>query len=93
MADDPKAPTEHIDFQDVDRLAAARQLTEDEFLRVEKSLKRKLDLRLLMCVWLIFVMNYLDRVSGTSALVLDNASRDSKTLRNCIFPCLLTVLC
>lgn len=71
MADNSKAPTEHIDFQDVDRLAPARQLTEDEFLRVEKSLKRKLDLRLLMCVWLIFVMNYLDRVSGTSALIPD----------------------
>ncbi|GFN21282.1 MFS transporter [Aspergillus tubingensis] len=69
MADDPKAPTEHIDFQDVDRLAAARQLTEDEFLRVEKSLKRKLDLRLLMCVWLIFVMNYLDRNNISAAKV------------------------
>lgn len=27
-----------------------------------KKLKRKLDVRLLACMWLIFIMNYLDRV-------------------------------
>lgn len=38
-------------------------MSEEEFLAAEKRLKRKLDLRLLACVWLIFVLNYLDRVS------------------------------
>ena len=46
------------------RLALAQVMSEDEFLAVEKRLKRKLDVRLLGCVWLIFVLNYLDRVSS-----------------------------
>jgi hypothetical protein len=45
------------------RLAVAQGMSEEEFLDSEKSLKRKLDVRLLACFWLIFVMNYLDRVS------------------------------
>lgn len=44
------------------RLQAAQDMTEAEFLAAEKKLTRKLDLRLLACVWVIFVMNYLDRV-------------------------------
>lgn len=44
------------------RLQAAQDMTDQEFLAAEKKLKRKLDLRLLACVWVIFVMNYLDRV-------------------------------
>lgn len=44
------------------RLQAAQDMTEEEFLAAEKKLTRKLDLRLLACVWVIFVMNYLDRV-------------------------------
>ncbi|KAI0175017.1 MFS transporter [Pestalotiopsis sp. NC0098] len=43
------------------RLAIAQGMSEEEFLAAEKRLKRKLDLRLLACVWLIFVLNYLDR--------------------------------
>lgn len=45
------------------RLAPAQAMSEEEFLDAEKKLKRKLDIRLLACVWLIFVLNYLDRVS------------------------------
>lgn len=44
------------------RLQAAQDMTEAEFFAAEKKLTRKLDLRLLACVWVIFVMNYLDRV-------------------------------
>lgn len=48
------------------RLTLAQNMSEEEFLDAEKKLKRKLDLRLLLCVWIIFVMNYLDRVSRAS---------------------------
>jgi hypothetical protein len=44
------------------RLAPAQNMSPEEIAVVEKRLKRKLDLRLLCCVWVIFVMNYLDRV-------------------------------
>lgn len=45
------------------RLAPAQSMSEEEFTAVEKKLKRKLDVRLMTMVWLIFVLNYLDRVS------------------------------
>lgn len=45
------------------RLALAQNLSPEEFAIAEKKLKRKMDLRLLACMWLIFVLNYLDRVS------------------------------
>lgn len=44
------------------RLAPAQRLSEEEYARAEKHLKRKLDVRLVAMVWLIFVLNYLDRV-------------------------------
>lgn len=44
------------------RLEVAQQMSPEELMDMEKRLKRKLDLRLLACVWLIFVLNYLDRV-------------------------------
>lgn len=51
-------------IRDIDgnRLYPAQQMSEEEFAAAEKSLKRKLDLRLTAMVWLIFVLNYLDRV-------------------------------
>lgn len=73
------AETKSLDIQN--RLATAQNMSEEEFLDAEKSLKRKLDLRLLGCVWVIFIMNYLDRVSlslyratlpFTNAIVLQN---------------------
>lgn len=45
------------------RLAPAQAMSEEEFAAVEKRLKQKLDIRLMTMVWLIFVLNYLDRVS------------------------------
>lgn len=49
--------------QEGNRLALAQAMGSEEFLAAEKALKRKLDMRLLASVWLIFVLNYLDRVS------------------------------
>jgi hypothetical protein len=47
---------------ETNRLALAQNMTPEAFARVEKSLIRKLDIYLLTCVWLIFILNYLDRV-------------------------------
>jgi hypothetical protein len=49
----PMADLKHVE---------GRQMSPEELLDAEKSLKRKLDIRLLFCVWVIFVLNYLDRV-------------------------------
>lgn len=46
------------------RLLPAQNMTEEEFLEAEKKLRRKLDSRLLLTMWFIFVLNYLDRVSA-----------------------------
>ncbi|KAK1449570.1 pantothenate transporter liz1 [Colletotrichum melonis] len=54
---------------DQNRLAPAQIMSEEEFLDAEKKLKRKLDKRLLACVWLIFVLNYLDRNNIAAAKV------------------------
>ncbi|KAL4900396.1 hypothetical protein BDW74DRAFT_170804 [Aspergillus multicolor] len=51
------------------RLAPAQLMSPDEFAAVEKRLKRKLDVRLMLCVWIIFVMNYLDRNNISAAKV------------------------
>lgn len=48
------------------RLEVAQQMSPEELKDMEKRLKCKLDLRLLACVWLIFVLNYLDRVGFCS---------------------------
>jgi hypothetical protein len=45
------------------RVAIAQQMSEEEFLDSEKSLKRKLDLRLTSMVVFIYILNFLDRVS------------------------------
>lgn len=66
-----KAPSvvDHIEDHKIDcnpetnRLALAQNMTMEEFAAAEKKLKRKLDIRLMFPMWLIFVMNYLDRVS------------------------------
>lgn len=52
----------HVEGPEENRLTEAQEMSPEELLNVEKSLKRKLDIRLLACVWVIFVMNYLDRV-------------------------------
>ncbi|KAF5005261.1 hypothetical protein FDECE_8247 [Fusarium decemcellulare] len=54
---------------DQNRLAPAQAMSEEEFLDAEKKVKRKLDIRLLACVWLIFVLNYLDRNNIAAAKV------------------------
>lgn len=57
-----------------DRLTPARTMTPEQFALAEKRLKKKLDMRLLLCVWIIFVMNYLDRVISPSLCTFDWAS-------------------
>lgn len=57
-----------------DRLTPARIMTPEQFALAERKLKKKLDLRLLLCVWVIFVMNYLDRVISPSLCTFDRAS-------------------
>jgi hypothetical protein len=47
---------------ETNRLALAQNMTPEAFAHAEKSLIRKLDIYLLTCVWLIFILNYLDRV-------------------------------
>ncbi|TDZ32927.1 MFS transporter prlL [Colletotrichum spinosum] len=51
------------------RLAPAQLMSKEEFEAAERQLKKKLDLRLLACVWLIFVLNYLDRNNIAAAKV------------------------
>ena len=64
MDDGPKIKeAEMKSLENENRLTLAQNMSEEEFLDAEKKLKLKLDLRLLLCVWIIFVMNYLDRVS------------------------------
>ncbi|KAM0550196.1 hypothetical protein ACHAPJ_009044 [Fusarium lateritium] len=52
-----------------DRLAPAHAMSEEEFAKIEIKLKRKLDARLLCCVWLIYIMNFLDRNNIAAAKV------------------------
>lgn len=44
------------------RLAQAQRMSEEEYLDAEKRLKRKLDIRLMGAIWIIYILNYLDRV-------------------------------
>ncbi|KAJ6012643.1 hypothetical protein N7522_002998 [Penicillium canescens] len=74
MDDSAKPTVEHHQDDDLkdeepNRLAPAQQMSEEELAATEKTLKRKLDLRLLGCLWLIFVMNYLDRTNIGAAKV------------------------
>ncbi|KAJ0337656.1 hypothetical protein COL922a_006550 [Colletotrichum nupharicola] len=55
------------------RLAPAQLMSKEEFEAAEKKLKKKLDLRLLACVWLIFILNYLDRNNIAAAKVASMA--------------------
>lgn len=65
-----KAASDAVEIEDAkvdmnpetNRLALAQMLGSEEFLVAENKLKRKLDIRLLGTMWLIFVLNYLDRV-------------------------------
>jgi hypothetical protein len=41
--------------------AALQHLSDEEIMVLEKRLRRKIDLRLLPCMILIYIMNYLDR--------------------------------
>lgn len=59
---DQLAETQSLANSD-NRLLPAQNMTEEEFLEAEKKLRRKLDSRLLLTMWFIFVLNYLDRVS------------------------------
>lgn len=59
---DQLAETQSLANSD-NRLLPAQNMSEEEFLEAEKKLRRKLDSRLLLTMWLIFVLNYLDRVS------------------------------
>lgn len=72
MADTMK-PVEDFDVKetssDDNRLAIAQHMSTEEFREAEKKLKRKLDVRLLACMWLIFILNYLDRVCSLIYLI------------------------
>ncbi len=46
------------------RLALAQEISPAEFSAASKSLRRKLDLRLMLMAWTMFVFNFFDRVSG-----------------------------
>lgn len=70
----PQATVEEDGEATDNRLAIAQGMSEEEFLDAEKQLKRKLDLRLLACVWLIFVLNYLDRVSIHHQILVRSSS-------------------
>lgn len=48
-----------------------RLLAEDERVIAERKLKRKLDMRLMPCIFVIFIMNY---VSFTATLALEGSS-------------------
>lgn len=86
MTDIDKHPIDQVSLADPkdevqeNRLAPAQALSEEEFLEAEKSLKRKLDMRLLAAVWLIFVMNYLDRVRTHLFSVIQQLSRTILTI-------------
>ncbi|KAH6663704.1 major facilitator superfamily domain-containing protein [Halenospora varia] len=54
---------------DTNRLALAQMMGSEEFRLAEKKLKQKLDIRLLAVMWLIFVLNYLDRNNIAAAKV------------------------
>ncbi|KAL4772410.1 major facilitator superfamily domain-containing protein [Aspergillus nidulans var. acristatus] len=76
MADSIKPEVSQTDFDNgakedaqVNRLAPAQMMSPEEFAMTEKRLKRKLDLRLMLCIWIIFVMNYLDRNNISAAKV------------------------
>jgi hypothetical protein len=70
--------TEMTDLDKVDRdpttnrLAYAQNMSQEEYLAAENSLKWKLDCRLLSMLWLIFILNYLDRVRKNSFLGTNN---------------------
>ena len=72
MADTMK-PVEDVDVKetssDENRLAITQHMSTEEFREAEKKLKRKLDVRLLACMWLIFILNYLDRVCSLIYLI------------------------
>ncbi|KAK4500882.1 hypothetical protein PRZ48_009074 [Zasmidium cellare] len=51
------------------RVAAAQHMSEEEFLLIEKKLKRKLDLRCTAMLTFIYVLNYLDRNNIAAAKV------------------------
>ena len=44
------------------RLNRVQQMSSDDFTRIEKRLKQKLDLRLTGMIVFIYILNYLDRV-------------------------------
>lgn len=55
------------------RLAQAQRMSEEEYLDAEKRLKRKLDIRLMSAIWVIYVLNYLDRVSQAALMFESDA--------------------
>jgi hypothetical protein len=64
--DDASLPDKNDRNPETNRLALAQNMSAEEFVTAEKELKRKLDIRLLACVWFIFILNYLDRVRSPS---------------------------
>ncbi|WYZ45658.1 hypothetical protein EsH8_VIII_000974 [Colletotrichum jinshuiense] len=57
------------EVQEPNRMAEAQAMSEEEIAVIEKKLKLKLDFRLLFIVWVIFIMNYLDRKNIAAAKV------------------------
>jgi hypothetical protein len=56
------------------RLALAQEMSPAELSAASKSLRRKLDLRLISMAWLMFVFNYFDRVRGSSRILSDEGN-------------------
>ncbi|KAK0642834.1 putative transporter [Lasiodiplodia hormozganensis] len=78
--EDENKPSEQVSVSDkgvgsivqdpnTNRLALAQALSPEDFAAAEASVKKKLDVRLLLTVWVIFIMNYLDRNNIAAAKV------------------------
>ncbi|TEA12305.1 MFS transporter prlL [Colletotrichum sidae] len=68
-ADEDAASIQLKETQEPNRMAEAQAMSEEEIADIEKKLKRKLDARLLSVVWVIFILNYLDRKNIAAAKV------------------------
>ncbi|KAL5343750.1 hypothetical protein BJX70DRAFT_393802 [Aspergillus crustosus] len=74
---------------EVSRMAPAQMMSPEESAIAEKKLKRKLDIRLLLCGWIIFVRNHLDpaKVAGIGeSLGINNINSTQYATAVALFP-------
>lgn len=64
-------------------LALAQRMSREEFRFFEEKLRRKVDLRLMLMAWIMYVLNYFDRVSSPSLIWVDAADNLRLTERSC----------